>query len=135
MIFNNYFLLEQEHITKTSLLIKQRKQRSKVLKGFNAVKFLVGDILVIVYWKQSIIYRFEGICISIKKNAINSPNVSIILRNVIMGVGLEFTVSYFYNRVYRLSILDYKRKEFIYKKAKLYYLRQKLNKASRINKY
>jgi len=62
-----------------------------------------------------------------------SPNASLILRNVIMGVGIEIAVSYFYNRVYRLTVADYKRKQFIYRRAKLYYLRQKMNVASRVH--
>lgn len=59
-------------------------------------------------------------------------NVSLVLRNVILGVGIEVTVSYFVNRVYNLSLSDYKRKEFSYKRSKLYYVRSRINRSSRI---
>jgi len=58
--------------------------------------------------------------------------VSLTLRNVLLGVGIEYTLSYYYNRVYQLHVQDYKRKRFVYRRAKLYYLRQKLNRASRV---
>jgi hypothetical protein len=35
-----------------------------------------------------------------KEKKFNEQNVSLILRNVILGVGIEVTVSYFLNRVY-----------------------------------
>jgi len=49
MIQNNFFLLEQKKVTRTSLLIKQRKDRGKLLESVNAIKFVVGDILTVVY--------------------------------------------------------------------------------------
>lgn len=89
MFQNKYFLLEQFNVNKVSLSIKQRKNRSNVLNLLNVFKFTVGDILVVTYWKDSINYRFEGICISIKKKSLSNPNVSIILRNIVMGVGMS----------------------------------------------
>lgn len=35
-----------------------------------------------------------------KEKKFNEQNVSLVLRNVILGVGIEVTVSYFINRVY-----------------------------------
>jgi len=49
-----------------------------------------------------------------------------------MRVGIEMTVSYYYNRVYYLIISDYKRKQFLYKKSKLFFIRKKVNRASRV---
>jgi len=77
------------------------------------------------------IYRFEGLCIALRKKLMK-PDASLIVRNIVMGVGVEFIVSYYYNRVYNLTLADYKRKGFFYRKAKLFYLRTKLNKASRV---
>jgi ribosomal protein L19 len=59
-----------------------------------------------------------------------NSNMTILLRNVIFGIGIEFIISYFLNRAFNLSIGDYKRKQFVYKRAKLYYLRTKKNQAS-----
>lgn len=132
MLDNQYFISSESNVTKNSLLIQQRKQRKHVLNLSEAVHFSTGDIIVVVFWKSYIVYRFEGICISIKKKNLSQPDVSLVLRNVILGVGVEFTVSYFFNRVYNLSLSDYKRKNFIYKRSKLYYVRQRMNRASRI---
>lgn len=111
--------------------IKERQNRYNILKS-NAVFFNVGDILGVTFRKKNIIYRFEGICICKRKKALLQPDVSLILRNILLGVGIECTVSYYYNRVYKLQVLDHKRKKFIYNRSKLYYLRKKLNRASRI---
>jgi ribosomal protein L19 len=59
-------------------------------------------------------------------------DVSLILRNVLNSIGIELCISYFYNRLFYLKFSDYKRKKFIYKRAKLYFLRTKLNRASKI---
>jgi ribosomal protein L19 len=66
------------------------------------------------------------------KNFVN-PNVTVILRNILFGTGVEFTISYFLNRLYRnISMADYKRKRFLYKSSKLFYLRDKKNRASKV---
>lgn len=132
MIENSYFLLDDNNVSKNSLLIQQRKRRKHILNLSEAIQFVSGDIIVVVFWKSYIVYRFEGICIAIKKRSLQNSNVSLVLRNVILGVGIELTVSYFINRVYNLSLSDYKRKDFLYKRSKLYYVRQRMNRASRI---
>lgn len=80
MVIYNYFLAENDRLTKTRSLIKSRKHRSKILNMRNSLKFNVGDILLIIFWKESIVYRFEGICISIKNKSLMKPNTSLILR-------------------------------------------------------
>ena len=52
------------------------------------------------------------------------------LRNIILGVGVEVTLSYYLNRIFFLKISDFKRKFFLYKKSKLYYIRIQLNRSS-----
>jgi len=130
MLDNQFFLLEDSKFTKK--FINQRKRRNHVFNMVEALAFSPGDVIVIVYWKNYIVYRFEGLCIAIKKQSLKNLDVSLILRNVILGVGIEVTVSYFLNRVYNLSLSDYKRKEFVYKRSKLFYVRQRINRASRI---
>jgi len=111
--------------------ISERRKRKRV-RFTRTIFFTAGDILAATFWKRCYIYRFEGICISKNKKALISPEASLILRNVLLGVGIEFTISYYYSRVYELHVLDYKRKKFVYKRSKLYYIRQKLNRASRV---
>jgi ribosomal protein L19 len=56
----------------------------------------------------------------------------VVLRNILSGIGVELYIAYFYNRLFFFKFSDFKRKKFIYKRAKLYYLRNKFNNASRI---
>jgi ribosomal protein L19 len=54
------------------------------------------------------------------------------VRNFIHQVGIECTFSFFYNRIYSLHVQDYKRKFFVYKKSKLYFLRGKINSNTKV---
>jgi ribosomal protein L19 len=92
-----------------------------------------GDILTINFWTKTILYHFEGICLSLKNKFFLKPNISIILRNILFSIGIEMSVSYYYNRLFKnIFMSDYKRKKFKYRASKLYYLRLKKNKLSKI---
>lgn len=132
MAENKYFILSDSKSNKIRNMIQQRRQRKLVCNLNEAVYFSPGDIVVVVFWKAYVIYRFEGICMSVRKRNFLDPNAALVLRNIVLGVGVEFTVSYFMNRVYNLSVADYKRKDFVYKRSKLYYIRQRINRASRV---
>ena len=88
--------------------------------------------MILVYWKEAILYRFEGICIVIRNKSLRNLNTSLIIRNILSGIGIEVTASYYANRAFKLTISDYKRKQFFYRNSKLYYLRKKINRASRV---
>lgn len=77
-------------------------------------------------------FFFEGICISLKCKSFKTADVILILRNIIDGVGIELTISYFYNRLFKCRFLDFKRKRLNYKRSKLFFVRDKLNRASRV---
>jgi ribosomal protein L19 len=112
--------------------IKSRKHRANIKHSFHLRKFLIGDVLEFVYNYKSLALTFSGICIALKKKGFVMPDLSLILRNVIMGIGLELTISYFYNRGFRMQFLDYRRKFFSYNKNKLYFIRYRVNKESKI---
>jgi ribosomal protein L19 len=118
-----------------NLNIITRRSKKNILNNFNASsKFYIrGDIITINFWVKSYNCHFEGICISLKNKNIINPNVKIILRNVIIGVGIEMQAAYFLNRLYlNIYVSDYKRKQNKYRPSKLYYLRDKKNKATKI---
>lgn len=117
---------------KVNKYILSRRNRIS-LKGFrNAFKMVPGDILSIYYRNKGLLYSFDGICVSIKgKNFIN-PDSSIILRNVLSSISIELTVSFYYVRIFFSRFDDYKRKKFTYTRSKLFFLRKKLNKYSRV---
>ena len=121
-------------IDKKRELIKERKNRKPILDNLNlGKKFTRGDILTVNFWSQTCRYHFEGICLGVKNKNFVNPNVTVILRNVLYGTGVELTISYFLNRLYRnISMADYKRKRFLYKSSKLFYLRTKRNRASKV---
>src|ERR1700759_2016820 len=112
--------------------IKQRKNRT-FIKGSKKYKiFVVGDIIEFLFVFKSIPLLYSGICIAIKKKAFITPDVTLILRNIIMKVAVEVTVSFFYNRIYKLKFLDYKRKFYFFNKNKIFFIRKRLNKESRV---
>lgn len=132
MSIEKYFINTDTTVkTKIGLLISDRLRRIYIGKS-NLVLVSAGDVVALVFWNEALIYRFEGICISIRYKSLKNINSNICLRNVLFGIGIEITASYFMNRVYYLTILDYKRKQFLYRRSKLYYLRTKLNRASRV---
>jgi len=113
-------------------ILKARKNREIFSNWSKILLIKAGDILSVIFRKRSIIYRFEGVCISIKNKKLLNINSSIILRNVLFGIGIEFIFSYYYNRVFFAKAQDYKRKSFWYNRSKLYFLRNRLNRASRV---
>jgi ribosomal protein L19 len=132
----NYFYNNENKVLNKltpSFYIKKRKKRV-LIKGSKLFKFFtIGDILEFVYFYKSIPLIFSGICISIKRKFFIRPDVIIILRNVIMKVGIEMTVSYYYNRLYKLKFLDYKRKFYSFNRNKLFFIRKRVNQESRID--
>jgi len=127
LLFSNYF--KSSNIVKDAI-IERRSSRTNIYSSL--LKFSVGDVLIVFFWVKGLLYRFEGICICIRKKNMKKVDSSLILRNVLGSIGVELCISYYFNRLFYLKFSDFKRKKFIYKRAKLYYLRNKLNKASRI---
>lgn len=127
LLFSNYF--KSNNIVKDAIM-ERRSSRANIYSSL--LRFSVGDVLIVFFWVKGLLYRFEGICICIRKKNIKNVDSSLILRNVLSSIGVELCISYYFNRLFYLKFSDFKRKKFIYKRAKLYYLRNKLNNASRI---
>lgn len=136
--YDNLELYEQgeavvDYTMSNEYFIKERKNRDYIPNSFTIHKFLVGDILEFAYFYKSAALTFSGICIAIKKKSFILPDMALILRNIIIKTGMEITYSYFYNRAYKQKFLDYKRKIFTYNKNKLYFIRDRVNRESRVN--
>jgi ribosomal protein L19 len=125
--------LVSTHIKYTpAFYIKQRKNRN-LIKGSKKYKiFVVGDIIEFLFVFKSVPLLYSGICIAIRKKSFLVPDVTLILRNIIMRVVIEVTVSFFYNRIYKLKFLDYKRKFYFFNKNKIFFIRKRLNSESRV---
>jgi len=135
MCINNYFYneIKKEFKLKPEFYIKQRKYRKLIKNASKYKQFKVGDILEFIFFIKNVPLIFTGICISIKNKNFILPDVIIILRNIIMRVSIEVTVSYFYNRIYKLKFLDYRRKFYTFNKNKLYFIRNRINQESKID--
>ena len=115
-----------------AFFIKQRKNRNYI-KGSKKYKiFVVGDVIEFLFVFKSVPLLYSGICIAIRKKSFIVPDVTLILRNIIMKIAIEITVSFFYNRLYKLKFLDYKRKFYFFNKNKIFFLRKRLNRESRL---
>lgn len=126
--------MHQNKLTKLTpaFYIKQRKNRA-FIKGSKKYKiFLVGDIIEFLFLYKSVPLLYSGICIAIRKKSFIVPNTTLILRNIIMKVAIEIIVSFFFNRIYKLKFLDYKRKFYFFNKNKLFFIRKRLNRESRV---
>lgn len=104
----------------------------RLRRSLGVSPFVVGDILNVVYNIGYITYGFEGICIASRKKGLKDANAGVVLRNILTNVGVELTISYSHTRLYKLTVADYKRKSFHYRRSKIYYIRRKLNRASRV---
>jgi len=125
----NYFkiqdVLDRKYKLTPAFFIKQRKNRNFIKGSKKYKKFVVGDILEFLFVFKSVPLLYSGICIAIRKKSFIVPDVVLILRNVIMKVAIEVTVSFFYNRLYKLKFLDYKRKFHSYNKNRIFFIRKR----------
>jgi ribosomal protein L19 len=93
-------------------------------------KIRVGNILSVYYLVRSRACSFKGICISLKKQRLVNKSVYLILRTVIMRIGIEFGSLMFAYNMLHIKLLIEKAKKNFWRKAKLLYLRKKVNKRS-----
>ncbi len=105
-----------------------KRKRRPLLYGFTKEDKVfvvnVGDFLEVFYFFRGHFLSFEGLCLSIRRKNLLHPETSLYLRNNVQNVWVECSVSFFYNRVYHLKILDYKRKLYSFKKSKWLFLKK-----------
>lgn len=130
----NHFCIElQKKDLTMDFYIKERKNRELIKNSLKIKKFIIGDILKFIYYYKSIPLVFVGMCIAIKRKSFIIPNMVLILRNIVIKSCIELTFFYFYNLGFHLEFLDYKRKFYTFGKNKLYFIRNRLKRDSRIN--
>jgi ribosomal protein L19 len=117
---------------KPEFYIQERKKRPFIKNSLKLKAFKVGDIIEFIFFLKNMALIFSGICISIKKKNFILPDVTLVIRNILVKTSIEIIVSYFYNRVYKLKFLDYRRKFYTFNKNKLYYIRKRVNQESRV---
>jgi ribosomal protein L19 len=114
-------------------LFKKRRKYFKVDDLYCSSFFFVGDIISICFFKGNEPVVFEGVCLGIrKKKKLFFSNVSFFLRNIILGIGVEVIAAYYYNRLYVLNINNYKRKMKAIRSSRIYFIRFRVNRFSRV---
>jgi ribosomal protein L19 len=128
MVFNS---LEKQLIKRK--FIQFRNSLRRKIKGLNnCTFFLVGDIIKVSFLKSIHPLVFEGMCISLKNRGFMRSGVSFILRNIILGVGIEVRILYYLNRQFSLIYSNHKRKFDLLKKNKLLEVRFSKNRKSKV---
>ncbi len=120
------------NVEQRNLISKRKKIPLTPIRGLKkAYKFRAGDILNLVYIAKNNPYTFKGVCMAVRKKFKN-PNLSFLLRNVIMGIGIEMTFIYFGNRLFRLYLEFFKKKHLLARTARIFYIRARINRQSRV---
>lgn len=110
---------------------RHRTQISGIFSG--GLKFKGGDILLMRYFIGPVMFTYEGICLAVRPSHFLSKSTTMLLRNVINGIGIEVCVAYYLFRIFnKIQFNDFKRKKNYYKKSKIFFVRNKKNKASMV---
>ncbi len=105
-----------------------------LVQGFKQVfRIYPGDVLEIFFFHKGSSYIFEGVCLGVKRKKLVAVDSMFTIRNFIQNIGVECIFSYYYNRLYVLRINDYKEKAFVFSRAKLFFLRQRLQETTTVN--
>jgi ribosomal protein L19 len=130
---NSFYFNIIKELDLKNKLIGFEKRNVKINDFFCGRWLHAGDVVEIFFFKGNEPIVFEGICLGVKnKKKMFCLDVSFILRNVILGVGIEVVASYYYNRLYFLKISNYKRKFSTVNKSRIFFIRHKANKLSRV---
>lgn len=126
--FFNYFPLDSNIIIEQDRLELLARKNRHVLPGFyiKEKKYMinVGDFLEVFFFFRGHFLSFEGLCLSIKRKNLINPDTSLFLRNNVQNVWIDCSISFFYNRIYSLKILDYKRKMYSFTKSKWFFIKK-----------
>ena len=125
----SYFTKESK---KKNKYITERRRRPAVIGLRRVFQFVIGDVLAVYFANRGTILSFVGLCIAIKNKSFRSSNTAFTLRNILSSIAVESIFGFFEARVFTPTFYDYKRKKFHYNRSKLYFLRNKLNRYSRV---
>jgi ribosomal protein L19 len=132
--FKKYYF---NSLIKYSLLKESKKHLKSTIRekieGFRkSYLFDVGDVLEVIFFRKTVPIIFKVFFLSKKKKKILDPNSAFKLRNVLLGVGIELTCSFYSNRLYNFKFYDYRRKMYFIRSSKIYFIRSGINKESKI---
>lgn len=125
--------LEDFYINKKNEKILKFTTRKKII-GFKKRNyyFKVGDVIEVVFFRKTTPLVFKGICLTIRNKKLINPNATFILRNVLIGVGIEITCAFYYNRLYKFKFHDFRKKMHYIRSSKIFFIRKRVNKESQV---
>ena len=132
MLLDYFKGFEFEILNKNRKYIEARRLRQRIPGMRKHYLVMIGDVIRVVFHYKFAPLAFTGMCIAIRKKKFTRPDTGLILRNVIVGVGIELIVSYYYNRTYNLSFMDHLRKSYYVRGSKLFHVRKKTNVVSKV---
>lgn len=92
--------------------------------------FTRGDVLSIGYRLCGYGYVFTGLCLRVRRRNMLTTASTFLLRNIFSKISVELHAPLYGLCRLNFKFLDYARKRFVYRSAKLYYLRTKSNNES-----
>lgn len=95
--------------------------------------FTRGDALSLNYKANGFGFSFTGVCISVRKKNLQHVSSAFVVRNVVGGVAIEEAIALYGTFLLRVWVMNHSRKKLFYSRAALYYLRDKMNQASRVH--
>lgn len=107
---------------------KAKRRRNPVFGPY--VWFTRGSVLTIGYRLQGYGHVFTGLCMRVRHKSMLSHSTTFMVRNIFARISVELHVMLYGLCRLNFKFLDYARKKFHYRGAKLYYLRIKSNTAS-----
>lgn len=72
-------------------------------------------------------FMFTGLCLKVKCKSLVQLRSTFLLRNVLSRVSVEVSVAMYGLCRFSFKVLDYAKKRLVYRRSKLYYLRNRTN--------
>jgi len=96
-----------------------------LVNGLVDVHFIMpGDRFEVFFFKKGAPFIFEGLCLAVCRGFQN-VDCTFVLRSFIQRIGVECVFSYYYNRLYLLRMLAYRRENLAFTRSKLFFLRSR----------
>lgn len=104
---------------------RMNKARAPLLSNY--LSFTRGDALTVGYRLCGFGYVFTGLCIKVRYKSMLNMLTTFLVRNIFAKVSVELHLTLYGLSRLVFKFLDYAKKKFYYRSAKLYYLRNKSN--------
>ena len=116
-----------EPLNATNLEKKSKKSNNRQLLLNSYLWFTRGDVFTIGYRLCGFGYVFTGLCVRVRFSGMRNASTTFLMRNIFAKISVELYATLYGLSRLNFKFLDYAKKKFNYRGAKLYYLRNKSN--------